>query len=409
MSLSLDLGDISIMSKLKWEMRSRRQKQIVKVSIECLNADFWIDVGASLSDHELISMFTCVGHAFPYLREIEMKVFELPLPVTALDQLLQLTKSTLEAIEMEDVILKGSKQELESLASTFQSLPALKKVHLDWCQPLGGSLEPVLLRLATVKTLTQLKIGGSFLSVASIRLLCSNQSLKRLTLLDDNLPHDGMDAVAEALESPVQHIRQLSIRLCRLDPSTAMRFANVLQLNRTLERLEIRIKDSDWNAYGSSFSYALKNNATLTHVAIIVDGDNTDVKSVAKHLISSALSRHPTLKVVRIALRRLVREPESDILPQAFLGPVHAMLQTNTTLEQLQIDGIDSLPVNIDFFLRANRAGRGELLQKPAAHGLWIQRIVEQRRDVAFTYLLLSLNPTLCPKTITKDIIEVDC
>lgn len=399
-SLTLDLCDDHIKTKLKREMRQTRKTPIRKVKIECLSSEFWVAAGTTLSDREIQSIFAYIGHAFPELHAIEMRVFELPLPVAALDVLLKLTKDTLQVIEMEDVILKGSQEELEGLASTFQGHPGLKKVHFDWCQVRGTSLDLVFQELSTIQTLTQVKICGSLLSVASLKVLCSNQSLKRLSLLDDSLPDDGMAAISEALESPQQHIRELSVRLCGLDPDTGVRFANVLRDNHTLTKLEIRIKDCDWNTYGSAFTDALKANDTLTDVTVYIDGSDTHVDSAADHLITRALAQHASLKSVRIALRGVVQDADNDtILPTAFAERIGSMLQTNTCLEHLQIDGMP-MPHEAKFLLRANRAGRHQLLQNPTCHALWTKAIISQRHDVAFTHFLLSQNPTLCPKTI---------
>lgn len=390
--MKLDLSDASALKTLKREIKkkNRRKNPITSIQIECLNAEFWVCAGASLSDDDLNTLFTHIGHAFPSLKKVSMKVFELPLPVAALKTLLLLTKNTLEEIDMEDVILKGSQEELEALAGTFKVHPTLKTIKLDWCNPVSGSLEPVFQGLCNIQTLNQVKICGSVLSVASLRVLCHKKNLKRLSLCDDELKDDAITAMADALELN-EDIKELSVRLCGLDPVTGIRFANVLRVNNTLEKLELRIKDSDWNSYGAAFRNALEVNDTLKTLEIFIDGLNTDVPSAVHHLINGALYKHPSLKSVHIALRGIY---SPGIIQREFEGPVQAMLENNLVLEQLKIDGMD-LPHQSTVLLRANRAGRQILMRNLNARDVWTSKLIEHREDIALTDYLISTNPSI--------------
>ena len=397
MSLTLNLNKNNVLKALQRETRlkSSRQPPISKIRIKCVNGEFWSGMGASLSDSDLILIFQRIGHAFPCLQELHMKEFELPLPSMALVALLRATRYTLQVIDMADVILKGKPQELEDLATFFQGHPSLQTLRLDWCQPLCGNLEPVFCTLSTIPNLTQVMFCGSFPSAPSIRDLCCKQSIKRLSLLDDDLGNNGMNAISESLGKN-QHIQELSLRLMHLEFDTGQRFSNALRLNHSLKNLEIRIRDSDWNSYGTSFVTALHHNTTLTTFTLFIDGNGIQITATAEQL-GSCFLQHSSLKSLRIVLRGLHIHSDYPSLQNAFEGPLRTMLQSNIILEELQVDGVPSLPFDVDFYLKANRLGRGKLLQDPSNQQLWLQTLIANRQNVAFTHFLLSMNPALCP------------
>ena len=389
--ITIDLSRRDILQKLKRGIKSRkrRTKPITKLNLQCLSSEFWVFEGATFSDADLQDIFHLLGLAFPCLKEIQITVFELPLPVKALQALLSQTKDSLERIDMCDVILKGSQDEFEAWSATLQGHKVLKQVHLDWCKPLSGSLDPVLEGLCNVTTLSQVKLGGSVLSVDFLRVLCSKQSLKRLSLPNDALKDDGITAMAEALESN-SHIREFSGRLSGLDTATGKRFANVLRVNTTLKSLELRIGDNDWNKYGSAFTDALEANSTLTNVTLFIDGDATEIVPTAKLLVG-AIEKHPSLNSMQIGLRGLFKE---DALQKAFAGPITCMLQnSNHLLEEIHIEGMN-IPPEAALYLKANRAGRRNLVNNVHAHELWADALINERDDVALSYLLLSMNPS---------------
>ncbi|CAB9503779.1 expressed unknown protein [Seminavis robusta] len=400
MSVTLDLGNDDILALLDREIQRgySRRTPITKIQIECSSAEFWIGMGDSLTENDLILIFQKVGRAFPSLQEVAMKVFELPLPVIALDALLRLTKDTLQVIDLVDVVLKGTQHELESLARTFEGHPSLQKIHLDWCLPIVGSLDAVFGNLSTIRKLSHVKICGAAISTERLRVLCSKPSLKCISFLDDHIEDDGIMAMAESLDTN-ENVRELSIRLCGLHPSTGESFARSLRANESLEALEVRIKDSDWNAYGQSFTNAIQQNKSLSSLTVFVDGNDIQVTPTVKQL-TGALYGHPSLKSVRFGLRGAQTNGVPRLIAETFVGPLRTVLETNTILEDVQIDGMmesPGLPLDITFLLKANLAGRDKLLKNPADHDLWIETLIANSADVGFTQYLLNMNPSICP------------
>ena len=350
-----------------------------------------------------MTLFEEIGFAFPWLKEIHIKVFELPLPVEALTTLLSISRHTLETlVDMEDVILRGNRAQFDALTNAFRGHRALRKLNLDWCQSLnGGTLDNLVCSLSTISTLNKVQICGSVLSGHSLELLCNIHTLDKLCVVDDDIKDNEVTTLAEALEANY-NIRELNFRLCGLDTSTGARFANVLRVNKAINVLELRIKDIDFNKYGSYLTDALRENTTLWVLRLFIDGASADVPLI-RRLLLDALENHPSLKSLRIAFRGTYNK---DIVQESFVGPLEQLLKyKNFTLEELKLDGVE-LSEEIKLLLKLNEAGRAKLLENSEAFNLWVKALFSNKDDIDVSFLILSLNPSLCVEgarpTVTK-------
>jgi len=355
------------------------------------------------------NIFKYVGLAYPWLKEIQMKVFELPLRASALRVLLDQTKENLQSLDMCNVILKGSQDEFEALSNTLQQHKLLKQVGLDWCHPMsGGSLETVLNGLCNLKTLNQVLICGSVLSITSLRVLCSKESIQSLSLQNDTFTEDSITCMAEALESN-HHLREFCGRLCGMDIATGKRFSNIIRVNNTLERLELQIDDKDWKAYGQCVTSALKVNSTLKYVTIYIDGNDTDLTFTAD-ILTDALENHLSIKCMHLHVRGYFQK---DALRRAFAGLIIGVLKkdTNHILQDLYIEGVP-MSNEAATYLKANRAGLHNLKKNLECNNLWANALIRAKNDLALSHFLLSVNPSvLCNvRPINEfELLEADC
>jgi hypothetical protein len=210
-------------------------------------------------------------------------------------------------------------------------------------------------------------------------------------VVDDDIKDNEVTTLAEALEANY-NIRELNFRLCGLDTTTGARFANVRRVNKAIDVLELRIKDIDFNKYGSYLADALRENNTLRVLRLFIDGASADVPLIRK-LLLDALESHPSLKSLRIAFRGIYKK---DIVEEAFAGPLLQLLKyKNFTLEDLKLDGVE-LSKEIKLLLKLNEAGRAKLLENSEAFDLWAKSLISSKDDIDVSFLLLSLNPALC-------------
>lgn len=245
---------------------------------------------------------------------------------------------TLEQVEFTRVAFEGGRS-LEPLVRVLSTCPKLQKLHLD--------------ALGTEETDAR-RYKYAFQDLLSLSPSLEEFSLRRFPRLEDA----SIAAMFQALKSNTT-LQQFSVvsfaRHTRLEKSGVQAASEMLRVNTALRGLQISVGH--------------------TPLQPLVD----------------ALQLNRTLKSLKIYVG--TREPVAKEVSQSFLD----MLETNYSLEELELYTIPCHDARIKFLLKLNVAGRGRLIENNTATAKdWVDSIVKHSQDESVVFYLMSKNPSLC-------------
>jgi hypothetical protein len=398
-----------------------------------------------VTDADLMAIFSAVAD----LKDLEKLRVDfvgrpLRLPVNALAIVL-LQATHLQQLVLEEVRLAGTMEEWENLAAALRSHLALQVVDLHGCVPAEGSettLDPFVAALADVKTLTELflrdtriasrhrrnnndgnnnnlnvnnhlnlipnnlqqpnlqnpvNLGDNIIingnnndnnndgddgdggdddddndddgsgddeedeesatpqwAGTSLTALCQSPSLRVLTLRDMPEIRDyHVELMAQSLRSN-DTLRELTVCSAHLGEKSGRAIGQVLRVNRRLQKLEIQLNSGE---HAIPITKVLELNSSLKRLDLFFNG----------------------------CISPRIREAFTEMLRCNY-----RLLDLNGSVWRGQCNS------EIDFYLRLNRAGRGDLLTEHATRERWVDTMIEQRDDLSIVYSLLLMNPSIC-------------
>ena len=350
-----------------------------------------------VTDADLMAIFEALAD-LPNLEKLRVDFVGRPLrlPVTALSFVLQ-RASFLKQLVLEEVRLAGSPQELETVAETLRSHPALQIVDLHCCYPADTSqstLDPLVRALADVKTLTEVLLRKTRIASnrrvnnqnnnfnlipnnlvngnnnntddddedtsintnwegSSLTALCQSPSLRILTFRDMAEVRDKhVELMADSLRAN-DTLRELTLCSSHLGERSGRAMGQVLLANRHLQKLEIQLNSGE---HAIPITEVLQANSSLKRLDLYFNG----------HISSR------------------IREAFTEMLRRNYV-----LLDLNGSVWRGQSNS------EIDFYLRLNRAGRGDLLTEHASRAQWLDTLISQKDDLSIVFSLLSMNPSI--------------
>ena len=323
-----------------------------------------------VTDEGLTVIFEALGE-LQNLEKLKVDFVGRPLrlPVSALKLVLQRAPQ-LTSLVLEEVRLAGDLNEMDGLAQSLRNHPSLKQVHLHGCVPAEGSestLDPLVTALANVGTLEEVLLRNTRItsrngdtttendwSGTSLTHLCQSTSLRVLTLRDMAEIHDRH---VELMAPPLianNTLRELTVCSTNLGKRSGKAMGQVLRANRHMQKLEIQL---DSGEHAIPITEILQNNSTLKRLDLFFNG----------------------------TISPRIREAFTEMLRRNYV-----LLDLNGSVWRGQSN------LEIDFYLRLNRAGRGNLLTEHATRHQWLDTLISQKDDLSIVFSLLLMNPSLC-------------
>jgi len=369
--------------------------------------------GAPLTDQDLVAIFEALGELTRLQKlRVDFVGRTLRLPVVALTTVLERVPQ-LQQLVLEEVRLDGSVADVEALAMALRQHPSLQLVDLHCCVPAEGletTLDPLVTALAHVPTLTEVLLrdtriaprlmhnnnddeddeddddsdeegssdeedentmdqeggggggtGGAGSSSrrptwsgSSLVSLCESPSLRTLTLRD---MAEIRDVHLELMATSLQHndtLRELTICSPSLGERAGRAMGQVLRSNRKLQKLEIQLNSGE---DAIPITEILQFNSSLKRLDLFFNG----------------------------SISPRIREAFTEMLRRNYV-----LLDLNGSVWRGQSNS------EIDFYLRLNRAGRGDLLTEHATRAQWVDTMISQREDLSIVFSLLLMNPSIC-------------
>lgn len=345
-----------------------------------------------VTDDDLLAIFGALGDLH-HLQKLRVDFIGRPLrlPVRALTSVLQ-RSTELTKLVLEEIRLSGSVEELEALADAFKSHQSLEIVDLHCCVPADGvetTLDPVVSALAQVPTLTEVLLRDSRIAPrsmtanldnlgnidddddddnamdestannnagwagTSLTALCQSTSLRILTLRDmAEIRDQHLELMAESLRTN-DTLRELTICSTHLGERSGRAMGQVLQTNRRLQKLEIQLNSGE---HAIPITEVLQANSSLKRLDLFFNG----------------------------SISPRIREAFTEMLRRNYV-----LLDLNGSVWRGQSNS------EIDFYLRLNRAGRGDLLTEHATRKQWVETMISQRGDLSILFSILSMNPSI--------------
>jgi hypothetical protein len=351
-----------------------------------------------VADADLMAIFEALAE-LPNLQKLRVDFVGRPLrlPVAALSILLR-RSLLLKQLVLEEVRLAGTPEQLEAVAEALRAHPALEVVDLHCCVPADTSqatLDPLVSALAQVKTLTEVLLRNTRIASnrrvnnpnnnfnlipnnlvngnnnnnaeeeedtsintnwegTSLTALCQSPSLRILTFRDmAEIRDKHVELMAASLRSN-DTLRELTLCSSHLGERSGRAMGRVLQVNRHLQKLEIQLNSGE---HAIPVTEVLQANSSLKRLDLYFNG--------------------------HISPR--IREAFTEMLRRNYV-----LLDLNGSVWRGQSNS------EIDFYLRLNRAGRGDLLTEHASRAQWLDTLISQKDDLSIVFSLLSMNPSMC-------------
>jgi len=200
----------------------------------------------------------------------------------------------------------------------------------------------------------------------------------------DNMPHEN-----SFLSSQVLLLIFIDLIYCSwwktmpgMDDDHIAYMVRHLKANKVLRELTIRSHGLGQKA-GEAIADLLLHNTTLQVANLDLDQASYGFP------IAKALHTNTSLKCLDVWAWGDISPKDSRTITKVFTD----MLQSNHVLKFLTFQGLDWTNPLVDFYLRLNRAGRQNLLQKFEDKAHWAKVLMKQKDDSAIVYHFLSLNP----------------
>lgn len=352
-----------------------------------------------VTDADLMAIFEVLAE-LPNLQKLRVDFVGRPLrlPVAALAVVLQ-RSVLLKQLVLEEVRLAGTPEQLEAVAEALRAHPALEIVDLHCCTPADisqSTLDPLVSALAHIKTLTEVLLRNTRIASnrrvnnqnnnfnlipnnlvngnniinngeeeedttintnwegSSLTALCRSPSLRILTFRDmAEIRDKHVELMAESLRSNVT-LRELTLCSSHLGERSGRAMGQVLLANRHLQKLEIQLNSGE---HAIPVTEVLQANSSLRRLDLYFNG--------------------------HISPR--IREAFTEMLRRNYV-----LLDLNGSVWRGQSNS------EIDFYLRLNRAGRGDLLTEHTSRAQWLDTLISQKDDLSIVFSLLSMNPSMC-------------
>ena len=342
----------------------------------------------AVTEGDLVTIFQALSE-MPDLEKLRVDFVGRPLrlPVASLATVLRGIKQ-LKRLVLEDVRLAAEDEaDLEAVSQVIRQHPSLELVDLHCCVPADGleiTLDPLVTALAHVETLTEVLLRKSRIAPrsmtqpadpdsdsdsenermedqerqewdgTSLKALCESTSLHTLTLRDMiEIEDRHIEFMAESLKSN-QTLREFTVCSANIGERSGRAMGRVLQVNRKLHKLEIQLNSGE---AAIPITEVLQANSSLKRLDLFFNG------SISPRI------REAFTEMLRLNYRLL------DLNGSVWRG------QCNS---------------EIDFYLRLNRAGRGDLLTEHASRAQWVDTMISQRDDLSIVFSLLLMNPSIC-------------
>ena len=342
----------------------------------------------AVTEDDLVAIFQAVSE-MPDLEKLRVDFVgrPLPLPVASVATVLRESRR-LKQLVLEDVRLTVDNEgDLEAASQVIRQHPALEIVDLHCCVPADGleiTLDPLVTALAHVPTLTEVLLRNTRIAPrsmtqppepdsdsdsdnermedqqqnrwagTSLTALCQSTSLHRLTLRDmAEIEDRHVEIMAESLGSN-DTLREFTVCSANLGERSGRAMGHVLQVNRKLHKLEIQLNSGE---AAIPITEILRANSSLKRLDLFFNG----------------------------CISPRIREAFTEMLRQNY-----RLLDLNGSVWRGQSNS------EIDFYLRLNRAGRGDLLTEHASRSRWVDTMISQRDDLSIVFSLLLMNPSIC-------------
>lgn len=244
--------------------------------------------------------------------------------------------------------------------------------------------------LITNTTLKSLNLTANDLELYTCRrfahLLANNQSsLEHLNLSQNSLENEGVSMIGAGLISNTT-LKSLSLAETRITEASCSVVAAAITSNRTLERLNLadnKIRDEGCSA----LAQALHHNSTLTSLNLF--GNHLHNKGVLR--LSETLRQNEVMERVNLA-------NNADLTSEAYKSLEETLLHHNYSLKHLWLPATKEFVMPncvIPSFLRLNRLGRKELMQKTDQAPLWVDALRASSSDIHALYYLVRSNPAV--------------
>jgi hypothetical protein len=386
--LELVVHENSNIAQFKGTLTGRASVSLQEVKLDL--SDFFRQ---SKRNKKLRKLFKALGD-LPHVKTLRFHYAVLQrLPVHLLTIALHQAAGRLETLELANVSLEGTEEEFEDFLNLLQhhsSLQIFSFSSSGCCS--SCNINNIMAALSTTPHLEKVVIYSEGRSPwgrmtgDAVGTLCRSTTVKDLQhlVLYDSSSRLGMGnfftdehtvAMAQALSINSNDNPQNSTRLEEVMISTwplgkagIKALCQMIRVNTSLRKLTVVI-------------YELQDNSAA---------DQNNNKECGIVDLAKALEFNSTLTVLELHGRSEI----GKWIEEAFLE----MMKTNYALRTLKLFNDDSfLKLEIDFYLKLNRAGRDKLLQNAnSTRNQWMEAIVTVRDDLSCLFYFLSVNPLLC-------------
>jgi hypothetical protein len=226
--------------------------------------------------------------------------------------------------------------------------------------------EDLALALSNIPTLREVEV--SFAASTNIEtLLHSSYSLQSLAIRDGNNEYITVDKLCTSIALALHNHRTLQYFNLEksIGPTGVLAICDMLKVNKSLKRLDFSFtcgpSDIDIDPLLQAIASALKVNTTLTELCLTCES-SVSPSNKGKDAILDMLLHNYALKNFRSL------EDDAELNAQT------------------------------DFYLKLNRIGRGNLLQRAedGSKQQWVDMLIQQKDDLDCLFYFLSANPSLC-------------
>lgn len=332
---------------------------------------------------KLRKLFKTLGD-LPYLKTLRFHYSTVALerlPVHLLTIALEGGKR-LEILELNQVNLTGTEEEFAVFFTTLRTHASLSVFSFSssgCCS--ASSINEVLEAISVTPKMERVVLYSpqgrcpwGRLNGAALNTLCQSPTLKdlqHLVLYDSSastgnfFADEHTMALAQALSNPQARLQEVMISCWPLGQAGVRTLCQMLQTNQSLQKLTMVIYE-------------------------LGDDNNTDETCNLGELATALLS-NSTLKTLELhGSTDLGKWIEEDFW---------IMMQSNFCLTSLKLCQDKALFSRrfLDFYLKLNAAGRGQLMQNEnAATAQWVDSLIRVRDDLSCLFYFLSSNPLLC-------------
>jgi hypothetical protein len=272
---------------------------------------------------------------------------------------------TLESLQIHATIISSS---LQSPLAKFCRRP-----------PGSGSFH---LRLSSID------LSGEFLS-----LVCSNNSrITTLGMRDIPVSNEHAKSMAAVLRSN-ETMTDFKVSSSGLQAPAAIMLLEALRENTCLKTMSIKFCCCKGFEYTEPMVEAIQKMSSLKKLKLTIIEEHPQRSKKSAPSLLRGLGLNTCLSHFDLVLAG-----KGAVNDEQLLEALSGALEKNNVLQDVSIHDIFPVQLCPDvlFWLNLNRAGRQYLERNFDDRVRWVEAIISQKNDVAFTHYLLSRNPLLC-------------